>query len=564
MRIVLAGIPNAGKTTVFNHLTGQRQHIGNFPGVTVAFRIGRSGMDEIIDLPGLYSLQPSSEEEQVAVRYLRENPPDGIINCMDVTNLRRSLALTLSLMELEIPMILAANMVEECVPAPDLQKLEEWLGIPVFEIRRQNAWAPAVMLRLIRGEIQKGRHPTPPVRGSATEKYRWLDRHNPLPPLASRRRGLSEKLDRLLLHPLWGTLIFALIMGGIFDLTFHRLGPLLASPFRQAIESMAAMAGAIALPLLRAVVQGAILGVGSVFSFLPSMMLLFFFLAILEDSGYMVRICYLAENIMARLGLSGKSIVPLLIGFGCSVPAVLSARTLGNEKQRRLTIRLIPFFSCGAKLPVYGMLASILCPEHPYLAVFAAYLAGILAGLATAALSPRSRVPLIMEKPPYRLPKAGNLWHRLRGQTKSFIEKAFTILLAASVVATILQQFTPALTYTASPSESILALIAGIPAPLFRVAGLGDWRLISALLAGLFAKESIVSVLAVVLPGGMAPQAALPFLAFALLYPPCVAALSVIRRETGWKCTLQMILLHLAMAFSAAVLLRFLQAFLRL
>lgn len=557
MRLILAGNPNSGKTTVFNRLTGGHQHIGNFPGVTVEYASGQCGGIELVDLPGLYSLQPYSAEEAVAVSYLRQNPPDGIINCIDMTNLRRSLALTLSLMELGVPMILVANMLEECTPQPDLQQLEDWLGLPVFPVRRQNHWPPAALIRMMRIEIQRGRRPVAPCRGPMEFKFRWIDRHNPLPPAESRRRRISRTADRILLHPLWGTLCFLLIMGGIFDLTFRRLGPLLTGPVMRGPERLSEMAGAIGQPLLRALTQGAIDGVGTVFSFLPVMMVLFFFLALLEDSGYMVRICYLAENVMNALGLSGKSIVPLLIGFGCTVPAVLAARTLNEEAQRRRTIRLIPFFSCSAKLPVYGMLATLLNPAHSFWILILIYLTGIGAGLVFALFTPRRSYPLLLENPPYRLPKLQNLWFRLWGQTKAFVQKAFTILLLASVIATVLQRFTPALQYTENPGDSLLALLAGFPAPLFRPIRLDNWILLAALIAGLFAKESVVSVLMVLSPGLTVFNSAnlLPFLAFTILYPPCAAALTAIGRETrSMWFVVRTLLLHFAIAYIAALI----------
>ena len=552
MRLMLIGNPNCGKTTVFNHLTGGHQHIGNFPGVTVEFKVGHYSRDEIIDLPGLYSLQPHSAEEQVAVQYLRKNPPDGILNCIDMTNLRRSLALTLALMELKIPMIIVANMLGECRPMPEIEKMEQWLGIPVFPIRHQNRWAPAVLIRLIHLEIERKHLPIVPCRGTIEDKFRWIDRHNPFHSTQSRRRNLSQRLDRILLHPLWGTVLFLLILAGIFDLTFHRLGPLLTEPILQTPERLAEMANAIGPPLLRVTIQGAIMGVGTVFSFLPAMMLLFFFLAILEDSGYMVRICYLTENIMHALGLSGRSTVPLLIGFGCSVPAILAARTMENTSQRHRTLRVLPFISCSAKLPVYGLIASLISPKHTFWIILLIYVTGITAGLLIAALSPRNGVPLLLEKPPYRLPKFKNLWYRLWGQTAAFVQKAFTVLLIASVLATLLERFTPTLQYTADPKESLLAFLAGIPVPLFRPLGLGQWELIAALIAGFFAKESILSVLMVLSPTISAP---LPFLAFILFYPPCIAAMNTLRREAGWKFTAATFGIQMVLAYLAAFLL---------
>lgn len=545
--MILVGNPNSGKTTVFNHLTGSHQHIGNFPGVTVEFKVGRYGNNEIVDLPGLYSLQPHSAEEQVAVQYIKDHPPDGIINCIDMTNLRRSLALTLELTELKIPMIAVANMMEECRPKPQLEELSHHLGIPFFAVRQQNRWAPAVLMRQIQAEIKNKRFPTPLCYGDIEKKFQWIDRHLSLPKNNPRHQGA----DSILLHPILGTVIFILIMGGIFDLTFRRIGPLLTAPFTEGINGFVQMTDAIGQPLLRAVVQGAVTGVGTVFSFLPAMVVLFFFLALLEDSGYMVRICYLAENIMSALGLSGKSVVPLLIGFGCTVPAALSARTMENTEQRNKTLRLIPFVSCSAKLPIYGMLASIVAPQHTFWVIVLIYTAGITGGLLTACFTKGKTVPLLMEKPPYRRPKLKNLWYRLWGQVKAFIHKAFAVLLLASVAATLLQQFTPALQYTDDSSKSILAVVAGIPVPLLRPIGIRQWELVAALIAGLFAKESIVSVLAVLTPRITDP---LPFLAFVIFYPPCVAALSTMQKEAGWKFTAVTFLLHLAIAWLAALL----------
>lgn len=557
MRLLLIGNPNSGKTTVFNHLTGKRQHIGNFPGITVDFKNGYCGNDEIIDLPGLYSLAPHSAEEAVAVTYLKEHPPDGIINCIDFTNLRRSLPLTLCLAELGIPMIIVANMLEECTRPPDLKRLEQQLGIPIFPIHKQNRWAPAVLLRLIRGEIEHRHRPPLLCRGSAETKYRWIDRHITLPNSKGSRKHRSDRLDWLLMHPFWGFLCFLGIMSLIFDLTFHRLGPLLTTQIIRYPERLTVMAEAIGQPVLRVLIQGAITGVGSVLSFLPTMMVLFFFLAILEDSGYMVRICYLAEHIMNALGLSGKSIVPLLLGFGCSVPAVLSSRTLENTVQRMKTIQLIPFFSCSAKLPIYGTLATLIAPHHAFDIVFLSYLLGIGAGLLTAAISKKERVPLLMELPPYRFPKWKNLWFRLWGQTKAFVQKAFSVLLLTSILTALLQQCTPQFSYTEDPSESLLASMAKILVPLFKAAKLDHWILIAALTAGLFAKESVVSVLAVLSPdlGVFSGGAALPFLIFCILYPPCTATLVTVRKETrSFSTPLLMFGFHFLLALLGATI----------
>jgi len=560
MNFVLVGNPNSGKTTVFNHLTRQRQHIGNFPGVTVEYKQGQCGNDRIIDLPGIYSLTPHSNEEEVAIQYLTTHPPDGIINCVDVTNLRRSLILTLSLMELGIPMILVANMAEECSRLPE--NLEQILGIPVFWVRKQNRWAPAVLLRLIRAQIQQHRPPLPLCRGSAEQKLYWIDRHITLPTRKMSNRQRTQRLDRLLMHPLGGTAILLATMALIFYLTFHFFGPWFIQFIDRYPQQLNAMAEEIEPPLLRTLTQGAITGIGSIFCFLPTMLLLFFFLAILEDCGYTVRICYLCQHIMDRFGLSGKSIVPLLIGFGCSVPAVLSTRTLEDQTQRVKTIRLIPFFTCGAKLPVFGTIASILAPEHAFDIVLLAYLLSIIVGLICSALTTKGHAPLLLELPPYRMPKFKNLWHRVMGQTKSFVQKAFTVLLITAMVTAVLQKCTPQLNYTEDPSQSILAHLATFPAPFFRPIKLDHWILIAPLIAGLFAKESIVSVLRVLSPGlaPLTPEVALPFLVFCALYPPCSATLTVIRKETGslWE-PFRLFLFHTALAYGCALLATFIR-----
>lgn len=545
MQLMLIGNPNSGKTTVFNHLTGSHQHVGNFPGITVEWKTGQAGKDTIIDLPGFYSLQPHSPEEAIAVNYLRRNPPDGIINCVDTTNLRRSLALTLSLMELQIPMILVANMIEECHPKPDLKYLEKKLGIPIFAVRQQNRWAPAVLLRFIRFEVEKKRIPHPLCKGTAEEKYRWIDGHLSLPKMRNKKSGY----DQVFMHPIWGTVVCILIMAGIFFLTFHLIGPALTRPFMQGIEGVSAMVSSIRHPLLRTLSRGIVTGIGTVFSFLPVTATLFLCLALLEDSGYMVRICFLSENILAAVGLSGKSAVPLLMSFGCSVPAMLSTRIISDEQQRRRTLRLIPFISCSAKLPVYGILANQLYPQHPLVAFGGIYILGLGVGLLVTALSKKTSTPLLLENPPLRIPRIKNILFRVKGQITAFFSKAFTVLLLTSVLVTLLQQFTPNFSYTEDPSRSLLAAIAGTLVPLFTPIGLGHWAEVAALLSGLFAKESIVSVLAVT---GATVRHPLPFLLFSALYPPCFSALSTLYYEAGFKETLRCILIHLALAYFLA------------
>ncbi len=557
MRLIIVGNPNSGKTTIFNHLTGQKQHIGNFPGVTVEYKIGHYGADEIVDLPGLYALSPHSSEEAVAADYIKSRNYDGIINCVDFTNLRRSLALTLSLAELGIPMILVANMVEDCIDFNQSKQLEQRIGIPVFWIKKQNRWAPAVLMRVISLEIKRQNRPPILCRGPIEKKIQWIEQNICFPRLKQSRQQHTKKLDRFLMHPFWGTVFLLGIMAGIFYTTFCRIGPSITEILEQYPQQLLFIAQQIRNPFLKLLIQGAISGIGSVLSFMPTMLLLFFFLAFLEDCGYMVRICYLSQNIMDKLGLSGKSVVPLLLGFGCSVPAVLATRTLDDPRQRKKCLQLIPFFSCSAKLPIYGTLASILAPEHTFVIVFLSYLIGIVAGLVFACFFKNEHIPLILELPPYRVPAARNIWHRMFGQTKAFVQKVFSVLLITSLLTTFLQYCTPQLTYTEDPAVSLLAKIAAFPAPLFKPAKMDHWILISALIAGLFAKESVVSVLWILSPGlkVLSPDSALPFLVFSVLYPPCFATLSVVCKETNTLSHgVKMFFWHLALAYGAAVI----------
>lgn len=555
MRLMLIGNPNTGKTTIFNHLTGGHRHIGNFAGVTVEYAIGHYGTIEIIDLPGIYSLEPYSKDEAVAVEFLKKHPPDGIINCIDISNLRRNLGLTLALTRLRIPMIIAANMLEE-QREWDAEKLEVLLGIPVFPAHRKNRWVPAVMIRTILGEIKA--HRLPPLFEETTMAARFDRIDQMIPPVAkNREREKSEKIDRFLLHPLWGTLLFIALMTAAFIMIFQYLAPFFSAPLLRGIGGFMKMAETLPQPAIRASIMGLISGVGSVISFLPGILLLFLFLAFLEDCGYMARICYLAENIMAVFGLTGRSVVPLLIGFGCTVPATLSARGIPSENQRKRTMRLLPFISCSAKLPVFGVLSTLLSPQKSLLIIPLLYLAGIGIGLIGSLFSFKGPPPFLMELPPYRMPRFSDLAYRGFARTSDFLKKIFTALLLSSISIALLQHFTPSFQWTDQSDGSILAHLAKGLSPFFEPIHLEDWRLICALAAGLFAKESTLSTLAVLSAdlsvfhqGNL-----LPFLAFFLFYPPCIATLLTMKKESNSSLfPLSVAITHLFIAYTAAFL----------
>ena len=558
---MLIGNPNAGKTTVFNHLTGRRGHIGNFPGITLEIARGYYGTIEIIDLPGIYSLQPHSKDEAIAVEFLKQYPPDGIINCIDSTNLRRSLGLTYALTALKIPMIIVANMPEEQQDWSS-RELEDFLKIPIFPAPKKNHWVPAVLIRTMLLEIK--RKNIPPLLGGTDmkENFQKIDAALPFPCTETIRRQKSASIDRFLLHPLWGTLLFILTMSLGIQLVFHFLSPLLTNPLLASLERFKEMASLLSHPLLNALASGMIGGVGTVLSFFPAMLLFFLFLAILEDSGYMVRICYLAENIMAAFGLSGKSVVPLLIGFSCTVPAALATKTIPHPHQRRKSLSLLPFITCSAKLPLFCAIIAVFAPSQSLWLIPVIYLTGIGTGLLFALFTKKERQPLLLELPPLRLPQFKNLLARIYRQTAAFLQKAFTVLLIASVIVALLQQFTPSLARTAKPQESILAQFSMILAPLFRPIHLDHWILICALIAGLFAKESALSVLMVLSPSFNVFQGEnlLPFLTFFLFYPPCTAALNTIKRESGSaRFAIRLFMLHLALAYLAAFLSTFIK-----
>ena len=635
LSFALAGNQNCGKTTLFNQLTGSNQHVGNFPGVTVDRKSGQiRGYEntELVDLPGIYSLSPYTAEEIVSRKYILDENPAGIINIVDATNIERNLILTLQLMELEVPMVLALNMMDELSGnggSINVNAMEELLGIPVVPISaaknqgvdelaahayhvakyQENSGrtdfcradeAGGAVHRCIHGIIHliedHAKDAGIPVRFAATklvegdegiaedlkldqnekemiehiilqmEDERGMDRvaaiadmrlefieklcaATVVKPHESKEKLRSEKMDKLLTGKHTAIPMFILIMGIIFYLTFGLVGPFLQGLLDSGMSALTNLLDTaltnweVNSVLHSLVIDGIFAGVGSVISFLPVIVVLFFFLSLLEDSGYMARIAFVTDKLLRRIGLSGRSIVPMVIGFGCSVPAILATRTLPSERDRKMTIMLTPFMSCTAKLPIYVFFANAFFKEHAGLIVVGLYILGIICGIITAHIAKSTvfkgeAVPFVMELPNYRLPGAKNVAMLLWDKAKDFLQRAFTIILVASVVIWFLQSFDFRMNMVSDSSKSMLALIAGLIAPIFRPLGLGDWRFPTALLSGFIAKESVVSTLEILF-GGMAiaelvsPQSVAALLVFSLLYTPCVAAIAAVKRELG-------------------------------
>lgn len=636
----LIGNQNCGKTTLFNQLTGANQHVGNFPGVTVDKKDGalrEHPEATVTDLPGIYSLSPYSNEEIVTRDFLLKNHPTGIINIVDASNMERNLYLTMQVMELGIPMVLALNMMDEIRAnggSIRINELEEILGIPVVPISAaknegiselvdhalhvaRHREAPgridfctdngrpgdpvgavhrcihaAVHLlepyakragipvrfastKMIEGDplIQKALQLTPEENAALTrvvtvmEQEGHLDREAALAnmrfsfierlcaktvvrPHESIEHKRSVAIDRILTGKYTAIPCFIIIMALVFTMTFSLVGAALSDWMAAGVDTVIAviehaMIRAEINPVMRSlVVDGVLSGIGSVFSFLPTIVTLFFFLSILEDTGYMARIAFVMDKLLRRIGLSGRSFVPMLIGFGCSVPAIMATRTLSSERDRQMTILLTPFMSCSAKLPIYSLMIQAFFPVHLRAVVMTfLYLFGILCAIIYAFLLKKSMfcgepVPFVMELPNYRLPSAKSVFHLLWDKAKGFIQKAFTIIFAASIIIWFLQTFDIRFNVVQSPDASMLAIIGNWLAPLFRPLGFGDWRVSTALLTGFTAKESVVSTLTVLLGGDVGllstlftSQTALVFLIFTLLYTPCVAAIATVRRE---------------------------------
>ena len=631
MIFALAGNQNCGKTTLFNQLTGSNQHVGNFPGVTVDQKSGpvRGQKDcTVVDLPGIYSLRPYTAEEIVTRDFILKNKPDGIINIVDATNLERNLYLTLQLLTLRVPTVLALNMMDELTGnggSIDVQKMAQTLGVPVVPICAATADGVSELIdeavRVAEGKILPQVYdfcePGPVhrcihavchqiedhaqaaginTRFAATwliegdngiedalkldqnekeliehsvlqmEQERGLDRNAALAdmrysfieklvreavvkPKESKQHRRSVQADKILTGKYTAIPIFIGVMFLIFFLTFHVIGAFLSDLLALGIDKLTALTDAALTAYgLNPVVQSLIIdgifeGVGSVLSFLPVIVTLFFFLSILEDTGYMARVAFVMDKLLRRIGLSGKSIVPMLIGFGCTVPAVMATRTLPSERDRTMTILLTPFMSCSAKIPIYGFFSAAFFPQHAALVMIALYVFGILMGILAALVLEKTAfrgrpVPFVMELPNYRLPSVKSVALLLWEKAKDFLERAFTVIFLATIVIWFLQSFDTRLNVVDSSADSLLAMVGQLLAPIFAPLGFADWRCATALISGFIAKESVVSTLEILLGTSalsalFTTKSAVSFLVFTLLYTPCVAAIAAIRREVG-------------------------------
>ena len=655
LSFALAGNQNCGKTTLFNQLTGANQHVGNFPGVTVDRKSGQirnQQNTEVVDLPGIYSLSPYTSEEIVSRRYILDEKPTGIINIVDATNIERNLYLTMQLMELETPMVLALNMMDEVRSnggSIRINEMEEMLGIPVVPISAsknegvkelvshavhiakyqekpkrydfcdENDFGGAVhrclhgIMHLIEDHARAAGIPvrfaaTKVVEGDRTildalnldkneaefvehiivqmEQERGLDRAAAIADMRfsfimklvnacvvksreSREREISRKIDSVLTGKFTAIPSFIAIMALIFWLTFGVIGKFLQELLEQGVDLLTkAVDGGLSAWNTNEVVHslitdGILTGVGSVIVFLPIIVTLFFFLSLLEDTGYMARVAFVMDKLLRKLGLSGRSIVPLLIGFGCSVPGVMSTRTLPSERDRKATIILIPFMSCSAKLPIYALFSAAFFPKYAALVMIGLYLLGIIMGISIALISKATRfkgeaVPFVMELPNYRMPSFKNTVRLLWDKSKDFLTRAFTVIFIASIVIWFLQTFNFHLEMVESSKDSMLSVIAGFIAPIFAPLGFGDWRITTSLITGFMAKESVVSTISVLIGGTSAltsvftVKSALSFLVFCLLYTPCVAAVTSVRRELGRKWALFVVIMQCAVAWLAA------------
>ena len=655
LTFALAGNQNCGKTTLFNQLTGSNQHVGNFPGVTVDRKSGVIRGHEntlVTDLRGIYSLSPYTSEEIVSRQFILDEKPTGIINIVDATNIERNLYLTMQLMELDVPMVLALNMMDEMRGnggTVDINEMEALLGIPVVPISAaknegieelashalhvakyqecrgrkdfcdESDHGGAVhrclhgIMHLIEDHaIQAGI----PVRFAATklvegdsgilealklsqneqemlehiicqmEEERGLDRAAAIAdmrfsfiqrlteacvvkPHESKERERSRKIDQILTGKYTAIPSFIGIMALVFWLTFNVIGAWLQGLLGQFIGWLTELADAgmtawnVNDALHSLIINGIFNGVGSVLSFLPIIVTLFFFLSLLEDTGYMARVAFVMDKLLRKIGLSGRSIVPMLIGFGCSVPGVMASRTLPSERDRKMTIMLIPFMSCTAKLPIYGFFTAAFFPEYSGLIMVALYFGGIAVGILVAMIAKNSifkgdAVPFVMELPNYRMPGAKNVLQLLWDKAKDFLQRAFTVIFLATIIVWFLTTFSLHLNMVTESKDSILAGIAGVIAPVFAPLGFGDWRISTALITGFIAKESVVSTLSILfgtttaLTSLISTKAAAALLVFCLLYTPCVAAIASIRRELGQKWAIGVVILQCAIAWVCA------------
>lgn len=649
----LVGNQNCGKTTLFNQLTGANQHVGNFPGVTVDRKDGAiKGYSDtnVTDLPGIYSMSPYSSEEIVSRNFVLQDHPTAIINIVDATNIERNLYLTMQLLEMDIPMVVALNMMDEVTSnhgAINVNLMEELLGVPVIPISAaKNEGVEELVKHALHiakyqerpmrqdfcdkkdhdGSVHRCIHAVIhliedhaekadiPVRFAATkaiegdllilkqlkldenekemlehivcqmETERGVDRSAAIAdmrfdfierlceqavvkPKESKERIRSEKIDRIFTGKYTAIPCFIAIMAAVFYLTFNVIGAWLQNILQLGIDAIADMVGkglkAAQLndALYSLIMDGIFTGVGSVLSFLPIIVTLFFFLSLMEDSGYIARVAFVMDKLLRKIGLSGKSIVPLLIGFGCTVPAVMATRTLTSERDRKMTILLTPFMSCTAKLPIYAFFVSVFFPGRGGLIMTGLYLFGIVMGILVAflyraTLFEGEPVPFVMELPNYRLPGVRNVGRLLWEKAKDFLQKAFSVILVATVVVWFLQSFNLRLNMVSDSSDSMLAMIAQIFVPILTPLGLGDWRIATALISGVMAKESVVSTLEVLFSGSistvLSPLTAGSLLVFSLLYTPCIAAIASVKRELGSKWAVSMVIWQCIVAWVAA------------
>ncbi len=574
MTLALVGNPNSGKTTLFNRLTGLQQHVGNFPGVTVERMEGAlSGRPSVtvVDLPGAYSLRAFSKEEDVASGYLRDHPPDAILNIVDATCPERGLYLTMQLLPLGIPMAVALNMMDEVEAGGgkvDVAALAKGLGVPVVPIVASKgegvlAAADAALSAPKRRAQASPKHMTNVISSDDEEaqiiaRYRRVEAlvaRAVTAPAESRAQRLSRRADTILTSRHFAFPIFFIVLGLVFYLTYGPVGGALARLFARGLSAFSAWIGASlsaigAAEWLRGlIVDGILAGAGSVLSFLPTILTLFFLLSLLEDSGYMARMAFVTDRLLRKIGLSGRSFVPALLGFGCSVPAILATRTLPTKRDRRMTVLLVPFLSCSAKAPIYALFAGAFFPAHAALATVALYAGGVLVGIPAAlmlkkAAFPGNAPPFLLELPAYRMPTARSALMLVRTRTLAFVKCALTTLLLASIAVWALGRVSFSLQPVANSADSALAGIGRLLSPLFLPLGFGDWRAATALLTGLMAKEGVLASFSILLaPGGLplpdalrvmfTPLQAVSFLTFTLLYTPCIAAFAAARRELG-------------------------------
>ena len=654
LTFALVGNQNCGKTTLFNQLTGSNQHVGNFPGVTVDRKDGPiRGHDNtsVTDLPGIYSMSPYTSEEIVSRNFVLQEKPKAIINIVDATNIERNLYLTMQLLEMDIPVVVALNMMDEMAHnggTVDINEMENMLGVPVIPIsasknegvselidhalhvafyrekplrqdfcdETDNGGAVHRALHAISHLIEDhARRAGLPVRFAADkviegdelivkqlrletnetemiehiivqmEKERGLDRSAAIAdmrfafiskvceatvkkPVESKERRRSEALDRVLTGKFTAIPAFIIIMGLVFFLTFNVIGGTLQGLLERGIDAFSAAADAamtnagVNEVLHGLLIDGILGGVGSVLSFLPIIITLFFFLSLLEDSGYIARVAFVMDRLLRRIGLSGRSIVPMLIGFGCTVPAVMATRTLPSERDRKMTILLTPFMSCTAKLPIYAFFVNAFFARYRALIMIGLYLGGIVTGILAALFMKGfvfkgSPAPFVMELPNYRLPGAKNVLRLLWDKAKDFLQRAFSVILIATVIVWFLNSFDLHFSLTEDPENSILAGLAGAIAPALAPVGLGDWRIVVSLLSGFMAKESVVSAMEILFPAGvqtlLTPLSAACLLVFSLLYTPCVAAIASVKRELGRLWAAGVVLWQCAIAWVAAL-----------